>query len=190
MITIRTLYFFLALAVFLAVLLGVAGYAYLRARRRHKYPYGRWESLVKRLAAVDRDRIALIALDFIDEAGQRRRENHAAGLDPEQISTLIGGMEGLALLERNCKVLVDLVFYVQQWYPEALVITEQLRQNAREVEWHVSRLKVAARNGRLESLFPDYGQRAVAVYYLMTRQVLALYEQAQLPGFAELQQAL
>jgi hypothetical protein len=186
----RDVYFFVALAIFFVALIAVPVYYYLRHRRRKKYPYGDWESILKRLTSVDRESVALIARDLVDESGQRRTDEDNFDLDPSQIWPLIGGLKGLEVLEHNCVVLVDLVFYVQQWYPEALAITEQLRMNAREIEWHVNRLKAAEKTGRLQASFPDYAQRAVATYYLMTRRVLALYEQGNFPGLADLQSAL
>ena len=93
-------------------------------------------------------------------------------------------------MKANCEVLIDLAFYIQQWYPEALVVAENLRLNAREIEWHVGRLRSAEKTGKLESAFPMYAQRAVATYYLMTRQVLALYEQGNHSMLVELQKAL
>lgn len=190
MITIRIVYFLTALTVFVATLATIAGYYYLNNRRRRKYPYGRWETLLKRLGAVNKDNVALIARDLIDESGRRRTDEDDLDLDPSQIWELIGGMKGLHVLELNCTVLVDLVFYVQQWYPEALVVAEQLRQNAREIQWHIGRLKGAEANGRLDAAFCDYAQRAVAIYYGMTQRVLSVYEQLNLPGLSELQQAL
>jgi len=94
------------------------------------------------------------------------------------------------VLERNCQVLVDLAAYVQRTYPEALMVAEQLRLNAREIEWHVSRLKGAAQTGNLQASFADYAQRAVVTYYRMTRNVLALYDHAGFNRLAELQQAI
>jgi len=111
-------------------------------------------------------------------------------MDPQDIWRLLGGMRGIEVMEKNCSVLVDLVFYVQQWYPEALHIAEQLRLNAREVEWHIGRLKATAKSGRPPAAAAEYLQQAVAIYYHMTREVLALYEQANLPGLADLQRAL
>ena len=99
-------------------------------------------------------------------------------------------MEGIDIMEANCTVLVDLVFYVQQWYPEALVIAEQLRLNAREVEWHIGRIRAAAKSGRSQAATAEYLQQAVSIYYRMTCEVLALYEQASLPGLADLQRAI
>jgi hypothetical protein len=149
-----------------------------------------WKTLLKRLEDINRQGVAEIALDFIDETGRRRPSDDAAGLDPSQIWPLIGGMEGLEKLEQNSKVLIDIAFFVQRWYPESIAITEQLRQSAREIEWHIERLRGAARAGNLEISFPGYAQRAVAAYYLMTRRVLALYEQGNLPMLNELQRAL
>jgi hypothetical protein len=190
MITIRSLDFFVVLTVFVIALLLIAGYYFLRSRRAQKSPYGNFETLLRRLSSVDRNNVALIARDFVDESGHWRRDEDDLDLDPSQIYPLIGGLKGLEALERNCEVLVDLVFYVQQWYPEALAIAEQLRLNAREIEWHVSRLKDATKTGKLDSSFADNAQRAIATYYLMTRRVLDLYEQLNVPRLAELQRAL
>lgn len=190
MISIRSIYFVIALVVFLVALVGTAMYYVLRNRQRTKYPYGKWELLIRRLVAVNRDNIALVARDLVDEDGERRVEEGALDLDRSQIWPLIGGMKGLEMLEHNCQVLVDLVFYAQQWHPEVLVVTERLRQQAREVEFHINRLKAAEKRGQLEPWYPDYARRAVAAYYGMTRRVLNLYEQLNLPGLTELQRAL
>jgi hypothetical protein len=94
-------------------------------------------------------------------------------------------------LEANCAVLIDLASYVQQWYPEkALVVAEQLRLSTRELQWHVERLKSAARGGKLESSILMNAQRAAVTYYLMTRSVLGLYEYWNLPMRADLEKTL
>lgn len=190
MITIRTVYFVVVLVVFLVALLGAAMYYLIRNRQRKMYPYGKWETLIRRLAAVDRDNIVLVARDLVDERGERRTDDDDLDLDPSQIWPLVGGVKGLEILERNCQVLVDLVFYAQQWYPEVIVVTEQLRQQAREIELHIQRIKGAEKQGALESWYPNYAQRVVATYYVMTQRVLTLYEQLNLPGLTELQKSL
>jgi hypothetical protein len=93
-------------------------------------------------------------------------------------------------LERNSEVLIDLAFYVQQSYPEAIVIAERLRKDATELKWHVGRLRGAAQNGNLQVSFPFYAQRAVVSYYLMTRRLLTLYEAGNFSMLADLQRAL
>ncbi len=160
---------------------------YLHGRRLAR---STWDDLLQRLTQVDRDHIAMIALDVVTESGEPRPETNSFVLDPSAIWTLLGGLKGLEAMEQNCQVLVELAAYVQKWYPEALVVAEQLRLNAREIEWHVGRLKGAAQTGNLQSAFADYAQRAVVTYYLMTRHVLDLYRLANVPGFTDLQQAL
>ena len=185
--SIRTVYFIVTVAIFVLALVVIAVYYY---RRSQKSAQKNWERLLKRLAVVDRSSIAEVTLDIIDESGQRRKDEASAVLEPSEIWKLVGGLEGLEAMEANCAVLVDLAFYVQQWYPEALVVAEKLRLSAREIEWHVGRLKSAQQTGKLENAFTMYAQPAVATYYLMTRQVLALYEEGNLAMLAELRNAL
>ena len=66
----------------------------------------------------------------------------------------------------------------------------RLRLDARELQWHVGRLKGAAQKGNLQVSFPFYAQRAVVSYYLMTRRVLSLYEAGNFSMLADLQRAL
>lgn len=181
-------FYFVAFAVvFLAALIGLATYYTMRARRSAG---ATWEGLLTRLVWVDRERIAAIALDAVGESGEPRSDEEAFHLDSSTIWTLLGGLEGLEALEQNCGVLIELAAYLQRWHPEALPVAEQLRLSAREIEWHVGRLKGAAQTGKLQPAFGDYAQRAVVTYYLMTRHVLELYDRAGFAGLAELQRAL
>lgn len=177
--------FLTVVAAFVAALAIIAAYSFYRARQSSQT---KWEDIVSRLEFIDN--VEEIALDVIDPSGQPRRDEGSAMMEPSQIWQLIGGWKGLEAMEKNCRVLIDLAFYVQQWYPEALEVTEQLRLNAREIEWHVSRLRVASKTGKLETIVPMYGQQAIATYYLMTRRVLSLYEQGNLSMLVQLQKAL
>jgi len=183
----RETIFLFAAGVFVTALLGAAAYFLLRARRLSR---NAWAALLGRLQEIDRDKFTLVALDLLEEDGGREGGVQQAHLDPETIFELIGGMNGLDALEENCDVLVDLATYVQRWYPEALLLAEDLRLNAREIKWHIGRLRGASQTGHMREQFPVYAQRAVATYYLMTRSLLVLYEGVQLPEFAELQHAI
>ncbi len=171
---------------FIALVL-IAGYYYFQSRRSSP---ASWEELLAKLTWIDRNSIAEVALDLVDESGQPKVADDAGSLDPSQVWRLTGGLEGLDVLERNSEVLIDLAFYVQQWYPEAMIIAERLRLDARELKWHIERLKGAAQKGNLQVSFPFYAQRAVVSYYRMTRQVLSLYEAGNFSMLAELQKAL
>jgi hypothetical protein len=173
--------FIFAVTIFFLALVTVALYFLVRARRASRTT---WMALLGRLKRIDRDKVASVALDLLEE-----REG-ASQLDPDGIFEMIGGMEGLGALEQNCDVLIDLAAYVQKWYPEALGISEELRLNSREIKWHIGRLRGASQTGHLYEQFPIYAQRAVATYYLMTRSLLVLYEGGQVPGFADLQRAI
>ena len=177
--TISVFFFLLALAVLLV----------RHTRRLRSATNTDWEQLLGRLERVDRDKIATIAQDALgDDGGGGERPD--LELDGAAVFGMLGGLEGLEILERNCQVLIDLAAYVQRWYPEALVVAEQLRLNARELEWHVGRLKGAAQTGNLQTAFGDYAPRAVAIYYLMTRHVLDLYTRTSASGTAQLQATL
>jgi hypothetical protein len=182
-----TVYFLVAIVMFFAVLIAIAGRDYYRLRRS---PQESWESLMRRLISVNRANVARIALDLIEESEQSSEDDTGTAMEPSDIFQLIGGLKGLEVLEKNSQVLIDMASYLQRSYPEALIIAEQLRRSAREIESHVGRLRGAARNGNLEVNFPFYGQRVIATYYLMTRQLLNLYEQGNVPMLADLQKAL
>jgi hypothetical protein len=181
------LYFYAAIGIFFSVLILIAGYYYWRNRRSSP---ANFEDLFAQLKWIDRNNIAQVALDLVDPSGRPKVDEAGATMEPSQLWKLIGGLDGLELLQRNSEVLIALAFYVQQWYPEALPIAERLRLDARELKWHVARLQAAAQKGNLQISFPFYAQRAVVTYYLMTRRVLGLYEAANFSMLADLQRAL
>jgi hypothetical protein len=80
--------------------------------------------------------------------------------------------------------------HLKKWYPEAAATAEDLRLQAKELEWHVSRLRMAADKGHLEFHFASYAQNATIEYYLMTRRLLALHHEKNLSIFADLDEAL
>ena len=186
----HSVHFILAIALFLATNVGLVAYFYFHRRRRAQPTF---EELFARLTSTDRNSIAQVALELVDESGQRRLADDVEAVDtkePADLWTLIGGLEGLEVLEKNSEVLIELAFYVQRWYPAALVIAERLRLDAKELNWHVTRLRGAAQTGNLQVSFPFYAQRAVVAYYLMTRRVLSLYEAGSFSMLADLQRAL
>jgi hypothetical protein len=183
----RNLSFVVLAGLFMVALVTILLRTYLRTRRSDD---ASWDDLLQRLSWIDRDAIATIALDVVSESGEPLPLGDGFTLEPDTIWNLLGGLEGLETIERNCDVLIELASYVQRFYPEALVVAEQLRLNAREIQWHVERLRGAAKTGNLEASFNTYAQRAVVSYYRMTRNVLALYSQADFSRLAELQQAI
>jgi len=56
---------------------------------------------VNKLTWIDRNTIAQVALDLVDESGQPRQTENAENLEPAQLWKLIGGLKGLEALEKN-----------------------------------------------------------------------------------------
>ena len=186
MVNTHNFYFLTVSGVLITALMAVAGRYYWLGRRASLVS---WEALCAKLTRTDRDVIAGVALDLVDEFGNPRQDE-ADGLESSELWNLIGGLKGLEVLEKNSEILIDLACYVQQWYPEALPIAEQLRLDSRALQWHLARLRGAAKTGNLEVSFPFYAQRAVATYYVMTRRLLDLYEAANFSRLPELRSTL
>ena len=140
------------------------------------------------MVALDPYKIKRVAWSVAFVADAEAEPEHE--LDPQEVWDLLGGIEGLRALEKNCGVIIDIACFVQMTYPEALVVAEQLRLNAREINWHVSRLLASSRAENLHASFPHYAQRAAATYYGMTQSLLAVSQAAGFAGHAELQAAL
>ena len=141
----RQYLFLIIVAIVVAGLVSTAVYYLLRARRASK---SSWASILARLVPVNNQNIAIVAHDLIDDDGKVRTSD-APELEPEAIWDLLGGLNGLETLGANCEAFdFDLAAYVQLWYPEALVVAEQLRLNAREIKWHIERLEGDMRPNR------------------------------------------
>ena len=63
----HNLYFAAAMGTFVVALISIAGYYYSRGIRSSQTS---WEELLAKLARIDRDNIAQVALDLVDEAGR------------------------------------------------------------------------------------------------------------------------
>jgi hypothetical protein len=175
-----------AVGIFFAAQVGLLTYYFVRQRARQTT----WGDLLARLTWTDKNNIDQVALELVDESGQRRVLKDEDTPEPADLWALIGGLAGLEVLQRNSEVLVELAFYLQRWYPGAVVIAEQLRMDARELKWHVARLRGAAKTGNLQVSFPFYAQRAVVSYYVMTHRLLTLYESCSFAMLSELQRTL
>jgi hypothetical protein len=178
--------FLVLAAVVLVTLITITAYYVWRAQASKRS----WEQVLARLIAVDRDGIHAVALDAIEPSGRRRTDELARELRPDQIWQLLGGLDGVEVLEKNSHVLIEIAMYLKRWYPEAATTAEELRLQARELGWQVSRLRMAADKGHLEFHFASYAQNATIGYYLMTQRLLALYRERKVPMFADLEKAI
>lgn len=106
-------------AVFVVLLAITAYYLW----RRVQISKRTWEQLLARLITVDRGRIAAVALDAIEPSGRRRTDELARELKSDQIWKLLGGLDGVEVLEKNSHVLIEMAMYLQRWYPETALFS-------------------------------------------------------------------
>lgn len=183
----NSVYFIVGVATLVVILASFAWFSFSRIRHRSS---ASWEGLVKKLVWVDPTKVAEIALDLLDESEDQDRAFGQPGLDPSAVWDSIGGLQGLEVVKNNSRVFIELAAHLQHYYPEAVKVAEDLRMEARELEWHVERLRGAAKTGNLQVSFPEYARQAVAIYYRMSRELLDLYEAAHSPMLTALQSAL
>lgn len=177
----RSLSFLFWAAVLLIVVTGIYCAIGLRTS-----PEKEWEALLKKLITIDRDGVYKVALDAIEPSGQRRTDKLARELDAKEIWNLLGELDGLKTLELNSCVLVELATCLQRSHPEIARTTEDLRLLARELEWHVGRLRIAAQQGSLEFHVSTYAQNAAINYFLMEQRLHALCLKMNMQGFRTL----
>jgi hypothetical protein len=150
-----------------------------------------WEQLVAQLAPVGHVGLEEVATDFLAPTSQLADPRcEDVRLAPRDIWDLVGGVDGIETMERNARVLVELAGYVQRWNQEAIVVAEQLRLDAQEIQTYLAKIRRAKKRGTLTTWFPIYAQRATAAYYLMTQRLLALYEVSHAGLFPALKAAL
>lgn len=164
-----------------ALLGGAALWSKHRASSRSE-----WDALVARLAPLDRERLASIAAAQEHQADPGSSE-YTAAEEQSRLWFSEAGWKGLDDLQNNCIVLIDMAHYVQSRYPEAIVVAEQLRLSARQVEWHLDRIRLASKAGHVEACFAEYGNRAIGLYCGMTETLKILYEGLNVPEQAQLQ---
>lgn len=174
-------------AILFAALLFIA-VRYVRKLRKSRH--STWEELMQSIVPVDRHAIEMVALDAVEPSGVPKSEEYHRELGRQDIWDLLGGMEGINRIESNSRVLIEMAAYLERWHPEAVETAEELRLEARRLEWHVGRLRAAESNHCLHLHFHSYGQNAAVSYYLMLKRVLALYQHSQEALFGDVQRAL
>jgi hypothetical protein len=171
----------------MASLIALWIYYHLRAQRL----FGQnLETTPSRVLPLDSTKLRMVALDLIGDAERLNCKGGSCELDSAEIVKLTSGLEGLRDTQTNCDALIELACYCQRLYPEARVIAQELRLNAREIKWHLDRLNTAVHIETSVAALGEYAQRIATIYYLMTRRLLALYDAYNVPGARELQVSL
>ena len=168
---------YLYLAVVCAFVCALVVQAYRSGRTQKTRAAASWEELISSLEPVNSEGVANVARDFLNPTGMQvdpRRDGNR--LEPSDIWNMVGGVDGIEVMRKNTAVLIEIAAYIQRWNPEAVIVGEQLRLDAQEMDGYLKKLKSSAKAGTLQTWYPFYAQRAASAYYLMTRRLVALCE--------------
>lgn len=159
----------------LTLLLGSLVPLMLRAMARHrKRLAASLPELFDRLQPLSRNGLEVVAGDMLEPTPDRIDLRGEARIEPSLTWTLLGGLEGLKVLEKNAGVLIDIAYFLQQWSTEAVEVTEHLRLSAQDIRREIHWLKRSLHRRGSDVSVPLRLQRIAGSYYLMTRRVIAL----------------
>ncbi len=129
---------------------------YLAARKKEELARLSWEDLVARLEPVSIDGIAKVAIDYLQPVrGQ-------LALEPNEMLSLVGGVEGLRRMQANAEILIALAGFAQQWnFQESVVVAERMRRDGLALRRASRKVSV---------------QEAASAYYRMRGRLLTLYQ--------------
>lgn len=161
----------------MAILLGFLVPLMLRAMKRHRKRVATGlPELLGRLEPLSRVGLEAVASDMLEPTPDKIDLRSEVRLGRNVTWDLVGGLEGLRIMENNADVLIDMAFYLQQWSTEAIEVTEHLRLSAQDIRREIHELKRSLRRNESDVLIPLRIQRVAGAYYLMTRRIIALME--------------
>jgi hypothetical protein len=148
----------------------VAGY-FRMARQQGKQHLADWPSLVARLQPLPAPGLTAVAESYLHP-----RSNQIE-LEPAAIYELLGGAQGLQVMQQNAQVMLLLAGYATRWNQvEALIVTEMIRRDVRRLQTALRMVRFEMLLRRMAFRAPFRMQEAAAAYHLMTCRLTALYE--------------
>jgi hypothetical protein len=151
------------------VLLGCALlHSYLTARRLARCT---WDELVAKLHPIESKGVMTVALNHLVP------QKDALELEPAEMWSLMGGLEGVQRMRENGRILVALASYVERWnFDEGIIIAERMRRDGLQLRRAVTQIMLATFLGRQQMRIPFYLHEVASSYYLMRQRLLVLYE--------------
>ena len=113
-------------AIFLAafILAIIAAFVYSHAAG-NRLRTTEWEELVTAIQPIHSRGLEIVALDHLQPHGDQLR------LEPEEMWSLIGGLQGLKSMQRNADLMIALAAYVQRWdYDQSIIVSERIRHDS------------------------------------------------------------
>jgi hypothetical protein len=158
--------------VILGLLLCALGYGLLRSYiAANKLAKCTWDELLAQIQPVGPDGVMTVALNHLVPTKDQLQ------LEPETVWNLLGGLEGLARMRENGRILIALAAYVERWnFDEGVIIAERMRRDGLQLRRAVFFVMIETFLGMRGVRIPFHLFEAAASYYLMKQRLLALYE--------------
>jgi hypothetical protein len=173
---------FSAIIVFAAVIAVSLIYGQVKARRLRS---GSWDELVASIEPVHARALEIVALDYMNPAGNQLK------LEPDEMWTLVGGVDGLKRMRRNADRMILLAAYVQRWnFDQAVIVAERIRHDSNLLKRALFRIQVDLYLKRSGLRTPFHIHQAASSYYLLSKRLLALYETSQYVLYPKLASAV
>lgn len=172
----------IALSTFVIVLLAILAYQQWLMHRWQRYD---WDGLVGEIRSLNRQGIASIANDYL------RPQHSQLKVEPPEMWTTLGGIEGVKAMRKNADVLIALASYAERWnYDEGAIVAQRMRDDAlllrrstRQILWRMQF------HFGIERV-PFFLHQTAASYHLMTSRLLALYDGTNRAYYPRLAEAL
>jgi hypothetical protein len=165
------------------VLLGCALlHSYLAARRLAQCT---WQELVAQLHPIESKGLMTVALNHLVP------QKDSLELEPAEMWSLMGGLEGVQRMRENGRILIALASYVERWnFDEGIIIAERMRHDGLQLRRAVTRIMLATFFGKQQMRIPFYLHEVASSYYLMRQRLLVLYETNHAGLYSQLAEAL
>jgi hypothetical protein len=161
----------------LTVLLCILATIILHAIHRHRRRLATNAiELLNQLQPLSKAGIEAVAADMLDPTADKIDPRSDARLTCSMTWSLIGGIAGLRAMEKNAEILIELAFCLHQWNPELADVAEHLRLSGQDIRKELREIKNRMLWSTFNLALSSRVQRAVGMYYLMARRVIALAE--------------
>lgn len=129
-----------------------------------------WNEIAGRLKPVPAEGIQALAMEQLHPKSSPAKRNH------DEIWALVGGAAGLACMNNNAEVFMDLLSYAEATNPdEAAIVAGRMRQDGVALRRAVLGAGIAVTVGYGRSRMTAYVQDAASSYYLLRERLLELY---------------
>jgi hypothetical protein len=130
-----------------------------------------WNELIGKLERIPQTEVSRIGEDYLNP-----RSNQIE-IEPADIWTAIGGLEGVRRMRRNARILIALAAHAQRWnFTESVIVMERMRRDAMQLQR--ATLQITLRTflhlGCLR--VPFHLHESAGAYYLMTKRLTTLYQ--------------